>query len=117
MTEVIRRMVISEQTFDRHDKVDGGLGFQASSLSEQFLLHRLWEHADLEPFLETVAGRARSFTVSSLAGKAGSNCFDRLPALEIVVIFGVGMTRSARTPPPRAGSSSPIYLGTGRSGC
>ena len=61
-----------------------------SALNERFVVHRLWEHADPDAFLATVADRVRGLAVSSLAGRVGSAWFDRLPALEIVANYGVG---------------------------
>lgn len=61
-----------------------------SALSERFVVHRLWEQPDPDAFLATVADRVRGLAVSSLAGRVGSDWFDRLPALEIVANFGVG---------------------------
>lgn len=61
-----------------------------AALSERFVVHRLWEHADPDAFLATVSSRVRGLAASSLAGRIGSDWFDRLPALEIVANFGVG---------------------------
>lgn len=61
-----------------------------TALSERFVVHRLWEQADPDAFLATVASRVRGLAASSLAGRIGSDWFDRLPALEIVANFGVG---------------------------
>ncbi|MGU3391846.1 2-hydroxyacid dehydrogenase [Sphingomonas sp. M1A8_2b] len=62
----------------------------AAALSERFIVHRLWEQADPDALLATVAPRVRGLAASSLAGRIGSDWFDRLPALEIVANFGVG---------------------------
>lgn len=61
-----------------------------AALNERFVVHRLWEHADPQSLLATVASRVRGLAVSSLAGRIGSDWFERLPALEIVANFGVG---------------------------
>lgn len=62
----------------------------AAALSERFVVHQLRDHADPDAFLATVAPRIRGVAASSLAGRIGSDWFDRLPALEIVANFGVG---------------------------
>lgn len=62
----------------------------AAALSERFVVHQLRDHADPDAFLATVAPRIRGLAASSLAGRIGSDWFDRLPALEIVANFGVG---------------------------
>ncbi|MEG3083110.1 2-hydroxyacid dehydrogenase [Sphingomonas sp. PB2P12] len=62
----------------------------ADALRERFVVHQLWDHADSDAFLATVAPRIRGLAASSLAGRIGSDWFDRLPALEIVANFGVG---------------------------
>lgn len=62
----------------------------AAALRERFVVHQLWDHADRDAFLATVAPRIRGLAASSLAGRIGSDWFDRLPALEIVANFGVG---------------------------
>lgn len=62
----------------------------ATALSERFVVHQLRDHADPDAFLATVAPRIRGLAASSLAGRIGSDWFDRLPALEIVANFGVG---------------------------
>jgi len=62
----------------------------AATLSERFVVHQLRDHADPDAFLATVGPRIRGLAASSLAGRIGSDWFDRLPALEIVANFGVG---------------------------
>ncbi len=62
----------------------------AAALRERFVVHQLWDHADPDAFLATVGPRIRGLAASSLAGRIGSDWFDRLPALEIVANFGVG---------------------------
>ncbi|WP_019831664.1 2-hydroxyacid dehydrogenase [Sphingomonas sp. PR090111-T3T-6A] len=61
-----------------------------TALDERFVLHRLWEQADPDIFLATVAPRIRGLAASTLAGRIDGSWFDRLPALEIVANFGVG---------------------------
>ncbi len=61
-----------------------------AALDARFTLHRLWDRADPDAYLDEVAPRIRGMAVSTLAGRIDAGLFDRLPALEIVANFGVG---------------------------
>ncbi|HZW45940.1 MAG TPA: 2-hydroxyacid dehydrogenase [Microvirga sp.] len=60
------------------------------ALDRAFNLHRLWEHADRESFLNEVGPRIRGVATSTLYGRMDATLFERLPNLEIVSSFGVG---------------------------
>jgi lactate dehydrogenase-like 2-hydroxyacid dehydrogenase len=61
-----------------------------ATLTERFVLHRLWERPDPEARLAEIGPRVRGMAVSTLAGRIDDGWFARLPALEIVANFGVG---------------------------
>ncbi|HEV2567041.1 MAG TPA: 2-hydroxyacid dehydrogenase [Microvirga sp.] len=60
------------------------------ALDKAFTLHRLWEQADKEAFLEEVGPRIRGVATSTLFGRVDATLLDRLPNAEIVSSFGVG---------------------------
>lgn len=61
-----------------------------ATLTERFVLHRLWERPDPAACLAEIGPRVRGMAVSTLAGRIDDGWFARLPALEIVANFGVG---------------------------
>jgi len=60
------------------------------SLDKAFTLHRLWEQADKEAFLQELGPRIRGVATSTLYGRLEATLLDRLPNAEIISSFGVG---------------------------
>jgi lactate dehydrogenase-like 2-hydroxyacid dehydrogenase len=60
------------------------------ALDKALTLHRLWEQADQEAFLQEVGPRIRGVATSTLYGRLEATLLDRLPNAEIVSSFGVG---------------------------
>ncbi|PXA89767.1 2-hydroxyacid dehydrogenase [Nostoc sp. 3335mG] len=60
------------------------------AIERRFVLHRLWEQADADAYLERVAPDIRGMAVTTLAGRIDAAWLDRLPALDIIASFGVG---------------------------
>jgi lactate dehydrogenase-like 2-hydroxyacid dehydrogenase len=60
------------------------------SLDKAFTLHRLWEQADKEAFLQEFGPRIRGVATSTLYGRLEATLLDRLPNAEIISSFGVG---------------------------
>lgn len=60
------------------------------TLEKAFTLHRLWEQADQEAFLQDVGPRIRGVATSTLYGRLEASLLDRLPNVEIISSFGVG---------------------------
>lgn len=61
-----------------------------AGLQDRFTVHRLWEQADPDAFLNAQGGTIRGVATSTLYGRVDDVLFARLPALEIVSSFGVG---------------------------
>ncbi|MFC7398656.1 2-hydroxyacid dehydrogenase [Chelatococcus sp. GCM10030263] len=59
----------------------------AEQLAKQFTLHRLWEAADKNAYLDERAGGVRGIVTGTAVDAA---LIDRLPSLEIIASFGVG---------------------------
>lgn len=59
-------------------------------LAERFTLHRLWEAADKDALLAELAPRLRAIGTKGELGAAAA-LMDRLPKLEIVACYGVGV--------------------------
>jgi lactate dehydrogenase-like 2-hydroxyacid dehydrogenase len=59
-------------------------------LTERFNLHRLWEQAEPDAYLDEVAPRIRGLAAGSGHQRIDASIIDRLPSLEIVSSFGVG---------------------------
>jgi lactate dehydrogenase-like 2-hydroxyacid dehydrogenase/drug/metabolite transporter (DMT)-like permease len=60
------------------------------ALERDFILHRLWEHADREAFLRETGPRIRGLAASTVAGRTDAAFIGRLPNLEIIASLGVG---------------------------
>ena len=60
------------------------------ALDRAFTLHRLWEQADKDAFLQDVGPRIRGVATSTLFGRVDATLLDRLPGVEIISSFGVG---------------------------
>jgi lactate dehydrogenase-like 2-hydroxyacid dehydrogenase len=58
-------------------------------LEARFTVHRLWEAADPDAFLNDIAPRIRAVATGAHA-HVDAGLIDRLPALEIIANFGVG---------------------------
>ncbi|WAH56358.1 2-hydroxyacid dehydrogenase [Pseudomonas silvicola] len=58
-------------------------------LQALYTLHRLYEAADQDAFLQQVGGRIRAVVTGGAKGLA-TNVMDRLPALEVIAISGIG---------------------------
>ncbi len=59
-------------------------------LAERFALHRLWEAADKDAMLSRLAPSVRAVGTKGEVG-ADAALMDRLPKLEIVACYGVGV--------------------------
>jgi D-3-phosphoglycerate dehydrogenase len=59
-------------------------------LADDYEIHRLWEAADRNAFLETVAPNIRAVATRGELG-AQAALIDRLPRLEIIACYGVGV--------------------------
>ena len=62
----------------------------SADLEASFEVHRFWQAADREQMIETVAGRARGLVTNGHVG-ASAALMDRLPELELIGCFGVGV--------------------------
>jgi lactate dehydrogenase-like 2-hydroxyacid dehydrogenase len=59
-------------------------------LDADYSLHRLWEAADQEALIAEVGPRIRGVVTNGIAGIKGA-LIERLPALEIIAVLGVGV--------------------------
>src|SRR5262249_3444924 len=59
-------------------------------LQNAYAVHRLWEAGDRETFIDSVSGNVRAVATR---GELGANAalIDRLPNLEIIACYGVGV--------------------------
>ncbi|RDI57096.1 2-hydroxyacid dehydrogenase [Microvirga subterranea] len=60
------------------------------ALDRDFILHRLWEQADKDAYLNEVAPRIRGLAASAVAGRTDAAFIGRFPNLEIIASLGVG---------------------------
>lgn len=60
------------------------------ALAERFVLHRLWEAEDRDALLADLAPRVRAAATNGAVGCSGA-VMERLPRLEVLACFGVGV--------------------------
>lgn len=59
-------------------------------LEQEYVLHRLWRAEDPERLIDQIAGGVRAVVTNGIAGVEG-DVIRRLPRLEIIGVFGVGV--------------------------
>ena len=71
------------------------LGSTEKSLAEMCDVHRLFASSDRDAFFDSVAHRIRAVATGGMLGLS-RELMDRMPALEIIAVNGIGRRRRSR---------------------
>jgi hydroxypyruvate reductase len=61
-----------------------------AALERDYIVHRLWEAADRDAFLENIGSNVKAIATNGALGASGS-LINALPNLEIIALYGVGV--------------------------